>query len=501
VTYILERPSLPTLCATPEQEAIIDFALHSTESMVINALAGSAKTTTLEFICAYLPVQPILSLAFNTRIAKEMETRLPGHVKCKTLNSVGYGIWRTACPHKLVVQDGKGKVPKMSMILKGEVDSLPYDRRSTIYDNFNALYKATKSAKAQGYVPKGAFSHAKRLITREDFYDAFDEPFTPFEQTLIDASLITSISQAYAGTIDFDDQIYMPTLFGGSFPKFPLVMVDEAQDLSPINHAMLKRLVTRRLIAVGDPWQSIYAFRGALSHGMRSLCTVHSAVEFPLSVSFRCPRAIVEAARVRAPHMRWMKPGGHVETLATLSIGSIPDNSAIICRNNAPLFRLALLLLGSGRGVHLVGTDLGPSLIKVLKKLGPPTLTQEQTYAAIEQWKVERLSKSKAREAVNDKAECLKVFAEFGTTLGGALTYAEHLFRGRGTIQLLTGHKAKGLEWDVVYHLDPWRCNGKFAEGEAKDQEANLRYVITTRAKERLFHIDLDNIRMDPHAT
>jgi hypothetical protein len=48
---------------------------------------------------------------------------------------------------------------------------------------------------------------------------------------LIDSVLTDSIRLAYEGQIDFDDQIYMPTLFGGTFPRFPLVMVDEAQDL------------------------------------------------------------------------------------------------------------------------------------------------------------------------------------------------------------------------------------------------------------------------------
>jgi superfamily I DNA/RNA helicase len=76
--------------------------------------------------------------------------------------------------------------------------------------------------------------------------------------------LAINIEQAFRGIIDFDDQIYMPTLFGGSWPQFPLVMIDEAQDLSPINHAMLSKLVKHRLIAVGDPYQSIYGFRGRM---------------------------------------------------------------------------------------------------------------------------------------------------------------------------------------------------------------------------------------------
>ena len=64
---------------TPEQQAIIDAACGTSDNILVNALAGAAKTTTLEMICKALPVQPILSLAFNKRIAQEMEKRLPGH--------------------------------------------------------------------------------------------------------------------------------------------------------------------------------------------------------------------------------------------------------------------------------------------------------------------------------------------------------------------------------------------------------------------------------------
>jgi superfamily I DNA/RNA helicase len=45
-------------------------------------------------------------------------------------------------------------------------------------------------------------------------------------------------------------------IFGGPWPKFPLVIVDEVQDQSPLNHEMMKRLVTQRFMGVGDPWQA-----------------------------------------------------------------------------------------------------------------------------------------------------------------------------------------------------------------------------------------------------
>jgi len=82
----------------------------------------------------------------------------------------------------------------------------------------------------------------------------------------------------------------------------------------------------------------------------------------------------------------------------------------------------------------------------------------------------------------------LKVFLEHGRTLGEAITYAEHLFAQTGTIRLTTGHKAKGLEWDTVYHLDEHLLG-------SDEQNKNLRYVIQTRSKDRYYEIDSMRIK------
>lgn len=52
----------------------------------------------------------------------------------------------------------------------------------------------------------------------------------------------------------------------------------------------------------------------------------------------------------------------------------------------------------------------------------------------------------------------------------------------------MTGHKAKGLEFDTVYHLNPYLIGDD-------EQELNLRYVIQTRAANAYYEINSDNIR------
>jgi DNA helicase-2/ATP-dependent DNA helicase PcrA len=483
-----------TVTPTPEQLAIITAARDTKESLLINAYAGAAKTTTLELIAKSLPVGPILCLAFNKRIAEEMKKRLPGHVTCKTLNAVGHGVWATAVGKRLTVDTRKS-----FEILKGVVNDLSKAHQADARAVFGDTLKAVSHAKMVGYIPPGvAVNSARPLCTTEQFVDSFEEDPDDLVLDLVDEVLKRSVAAAYNGSIDFDDQIYMPTLFGGTFPRFPLVKVDEAQDLAPLNHAMLRKLVVNRLIAVGDPFQSIYAFRGAMTSSMATLRETFNMREMTLSVSFRCPQAVVRRAWFRVPAMRWAEwaiPGEVIE-LETWDARSIPDGAAIICRNNAPLFRTAMDLIRAGRGVQVIGQDIGPGLIKILKSLGPETLTQEQTNDAINRWEAERLSKTRAKASTADRADCLRVFASFGNTLGAAIAYAEHLFKSQGPVQLLSGHKAKGLEWGTVYHLDPWRIPSTYAEStEEIEQELNVRYVIETRAKERLYLVNREDFR------
>lgn len=480
--------------ATPEQVLIIEAAVQTKDNLLISALAGAAKTSTLEFICKYMPVAPMLSIAFNKRIAEEMAKRLPGHVQCSTINSIGHRVWMKACSKRLVL-DTKKSYNVLSTLVK----SMPKRAQQDAYEDFAETLRLIAHAKLNGYIPEGVLPHVRRLIPSEDFWASLEEEATELQVSLVDQVLEESIKMAYNGQIDFDDQIYMPTLFGGTFPKFPLVMVDEAQDLSPLNHAMLAKLVTERLIAVGDPWQSIYGFRGAVHAGMSRLQHQYNMREMPLSISFRCPISIVERARFRAPHMQWPQwaiQGEIHEIHEEWTESLIPDNAAVICRNNAPLFSCALRLLRRGRGIQLVGSDLGPGLVKVLKKLGPEYLDRDKTLEAINRWETERLRKARNEGPTRDRAECLRVFAGFGDTLGAAIAYAERLFSSAGPIQLLSGHKAKGLEWDTVFHLDPWRIPSRYAiGGEALEQELNVRYVIETRAKEKLYLVNLEDFQ------
>lgn len=470
----VERPP-----PTDEQEVILEKVKTTDANLIINALAGTGKTTTLEMVQSVSKRQPILYLAFNKKVADEAKEKFLSTTTVKTLNGLGHGVWSTG---RKIALNGT----KVRDILREMISEMPKDAAREVWESYYQIIDGVNMAKSLGYIPDGKFLSTKRLSTREQVHRHLEERPDELTADLIDAVLYRSIETAFQGYIDFADQLYMPTLFGGTFPRFPLVMGDEAQDFSPLNHAMLDKLAKGRLIAVGDPWQSIYAFRGAKTRSMQELKERFKAEEATLSLCFRCAKPIVEAAQWRAPNLRWLKEEGRYEVLKDLDPQGIPDGAAIICRNNAPLFKLAVRLLQARRSVSVAGSEIGPKIVGIMRRLGPENMSMSQVVSAIERWRNDKLDKE--NKSANDIADCMKVFAGMGATLSLAIANAEHLFKQRGTIELTTGHKSKGLEWNTVYHLDPWLCSNE-------DQDQNLRYVITTRARVNLFEIESVRIK------
>src|SRR5688500_13564974 len=116
-------------------------------------------------------------------------------------------------------------------------------------------------------------------------------------------------------------------------------------------------------------------------------------------------------------------------------------------------------------------------------------------------WRIATLAAGKlTEEGVEDRFACLCFFADTAPDLRGAIAAAENLFASTGSIELLSGHKSKGLEWNSVFYLDPWRIPSKYANSqEEKDQESNLDYVIKTRSKRDLTYIDMQDYDGDLH--
>jgi superfamily I DNA/RNA helicase len=484
---------------TAEQSAILDAGTSTSDNLLISALAGAAKTSTLVLLAQAMPAQSTLCLAFNKRIAEEMTTRMPGHVTCSTLSSLGYGAWRSFLSRRLIVKDGK-----TYFAVKAWLDeAFSGTELESAWSSYDDIKSAISVAKSIGFIPPVAERGSlKSLVGEDDFLSSLGFEPSDWELDCIMSVLTSSIRDGYAGVIDYDDMLYLPTLCtSASFPRHAVVMVDEAQDLSPLNHAMLAKLLgsRSRLIAVGDPNQSIYAFRGADVSSMPKLEARFGMTPFSLTTSFRCATSIVKEAQWRAPAMRAAEnaPVGSVTYKVNWTAADLGSPAVVICRNNAPLFSLAIKLLAAGYHPTIAGKDIAAGLRKTLSKLGSPSMTIDEARVALDLWREEQLDKKRNSSKVADMFECLSVFlAPPAKTLEHALLKLEQVFNTTGPINLMTIHKSKGLEFPVVHILDSALIKVIDSNtGKQNVQEANLLYVAQTRAKTRLTYITSDGFR------
>jgi superfamily I DNA/RNA helicase len=489
------------LTPTDEQVACIDAARRG-ENLMIKAMAGCTKTSTLEMIALTASTIPSLYVAFAKKNVKEAEKVMPGHFDVKTANGLGHSAWARAIGKKLTLEE-----KKLGNILK-EVTKA--NKVSLTTDDFIGLIALARRARTMGLVPRG-YQQGLLPDTPESWELIADSIYTDIseEQTwLCRAVLLESIRQAYQGVIDFDDQIYMSALFGGVFPRYPRVVVDEGQDLNPLNHIQVSKTAIAQLAVVGDPRQAIYAFRGADSSSMDTMRGLRSDwTDLPLSTTFRCPRRVVERQQSHAPgyNAAASNADGEIKELSgPWHIAEHLNGSAlaVLCRNNAPLIGTALRLISQGHGCTMLGRDLGKGLAKLLKDLTKTTndvamaLHEVHDWATAERHKAIANGKEERIALIEDKAECLQTILSYTDvkTVGDALSAIDKMFAADNLkIMLSTGHKAKGLEWPTVVHLDPWRIPSKYAKASAAagnptplEQDMNLKYVIETRTQNTL---------------
>lgn len=498
---------------TGEQVAIVNAAKNTDDNLMIVAMAGTGKTSTLGLISEVLPCRPTLALAFNVKIKKAMEAIFPAHFTVKTMNGLGHAAWGKAIGKRCGVDPDK-----IGKILKG---ILKAEAIRTEEDDFSIALQLVRKARVLGLVPEGTRG---TVLVRDDsdgweqIADACYLDPTEHQVYLARRVLHEAIKQSYQGNIDYDDQIYMSALFGGVFEKFPSLLGDETQDLSPLNHIQIRKSAAGRLIMVGDPRQAIYAFRGADSSSMDTLRGLRDNwQDLPLSTTFRCPKAVVARQQDHAPGYNAAPSNAEGEvffqpqTPWKLDDLAPNGNAAILCRNNAPLFAAALRLIRRGIGCTLMGSEIGKALITLSKKVLPDdAASAELCMALVNEWRDGEVSKARANEKeervalITDKAECLIAVMENSSakTAGEIRRTLMTMFEEKSLrFTLATGHKAKGLEWTTVVHLDPWRIPSKYAKQALADghpapmnQELNLRYVVETRTMQKLVLADLETM-------
>jgi superfamily I DNA/RNA helicase len=301
--------------------------------------------------------------------------------------------------------------------------------------------------------------------------------------------------------LDFDDLLYFAVKDNISLPKFDYVFVDEAQDTNAIQRAILRKIMkpNTRLVAVGDPAQAIYGFRGADSNSMNLIASEFGCVQLPLTVTYRCPTSVVTFAK------QWVS---HIEAAPNAAEGVVRNvdqdwkhedflgTDLVVCRTSRPLVALAYQFLRARIPARVMGKDIGEGLKALVKKMNAKGI--DALLDKLEDYTQREVEKALARgsearaEAIRDKTDsvlCLiEGLEETNRTVPALIATIDDLFNDRRSgVTLATIHKSKGLEAGRVWWLNASACPASWARQKwQKQQERNLCYVAATRAKSEL---------------
>jgi DNA helicase-2/ATP-dependent DNA helicase PcrA len=290
-------------------------AVLATEGPVlVVAGAGSGKTRVLTHRIAHLVTacgvkpQEILAITFTNKAAGEMKERLEG-----ILGEIAPRMWvmtfHAAC----------------GRILRREAARLGYRSNFTIYDQADqvrlvklCLEELDRDPKR--FVPRGVhaqISMAKNQLVSPDEYGTRVASF--FDQTVADVYGLYQRRLHGSNAVDFDDLLMLTVEVLERFPEarerwqkaFRYVLVDEYQDTNHAQYRLLQLLAGehKNVFAVGDPDQSIYAFRGA---DIRNILEFErdfgGARMIALEQNYRSTNSVLRAANAVISENRERKP-------------------------------------------------------------------------------------------------------------------------------------------------------------------------------------------------
>jgi DNA helicase-2/ATP-dependent DNA helicase PcrA len=459
------------------QLAIFNFVQFFDDHLVVEAVAGSGKTTTIIKALELIPDDKrVLFLAFNKHIVETLKTRVPLHVQVATLNGFGWQILRPT------MNNPKINVDKTKNIFW--YDILGEKERKEFGQHCSAVCKLVSLFKAYGMEDP----RPKDVEFLVDHYDIETDM-----KGISYALQAHKIGHGKPRVVDFDDQLYLPIVRGLPIPRYDVVFVDETQDLNPIQIEMVKR-IKGRLIAVGDSKQAIYGFRGADPEAMQHVIDAFHATTLPLSICFRCAKNIVVKAQEVVPYIEYAKDQieGTVETMKAKDYRKVvTEKDFVLCRTTAPLVQEALIMLSQGRKACVLGRDIGKDILDLYKKIAGDNPLTSESIDAYEYQQAERLKdKETLLLRMHDQTDTLRaLFYAYGSD--GIEDAVIKLFQdAEQGIVYSTVHKAKGLERDRVFIICPEllphpRCSGEWQH----KQEQNLKYVAITRAKKELYFV------------
>jgi DNA helicase II / ATP-dependent DNA helicase PcrA len=290
-------------------------AVLTTEGPVlVIAGAGSGKTRVLTRRIAHLlaavGAKPpeILAITFTNKAAAEMRERVEQLVG-PPARACWVMTFHAAC----------------GRILRREAPRLGYRTNFTIYDSADQL-RLTKQCLEElerdpkRFTPRGIhsqISNAKNQLIGPADYASRVASF--YDQTVADVYELYQRKLFASNAVDFDDMLYLTVDVLERFPEaqerwqkaFRYILVDEYQDTNHAQYRFLQLLAARHsnVFAVGDPDQSIYAFRGAdIRNVMEFERDFPGAKSIALEQNYRSTNSILEAANAVISNNRERKP-------------------------------------------------------------------------------------------------------------------------------------------------------------------------------------------------
>jgi DNA helicase II / ATP-dependent DNA helicase PcrA len=518
----------------PFQQAVFKDFASGMGHTAVDAVAGSGKSTVAIECLNHLPKGnfSVLLTSFSVQSVNDLKAKEPPwFVECRTLNSLGnQALSRAKGPQKVSKLRAFGIIDQVLGFNRGMIqDSERKSQFNSFRQRVKALVDFAKASLVDGIKPLNALAehHELDLAVPEWLGKELKEHFKCEHVDAIAAvtSKVLEASKNIDGTVDFNDQLWLPIVLNFEPQKFDYILVDEAQDLSAVQIELLCRSMkpTSRVFMWGQNFQAIYAWRGA-GLGMEPFIERLKAKVLPLSISYRCPQLVTKHAQKLCPEMKAAPeaPMGVVEDIEKGELArTVQMGDVILSRKNAPLVGLFMRFLKAGVPAGIQGKDLGGRLISFVEDSACKTVDELLDYTR--EWAKRECAKRRKKnpeaklDAIHDHADCIQTLCEDTTHIDVVIERIKTLLMSdpAGKVCLSSVHRAKGLEWNRVFLIessfpvcadywigfskyddtDGWAAKKAAEVMKTDTEERNIRYVALTRAREAMYFVREDGVK------
>lgn len=464
---------------TEEQEIALE-AFRSGQTIKIVAYAGTGKTTTLIYLAQGGKGRGQY-LAFNRALAEEARSKFPSAIRCTTNHALAFGATRQGSRYsdRKLTESGNANLISQALQLAPQIrfDCVP----KLVLSNrsYAALLRSACRRFLYSQSAAPLCEHIPRYGRLAELNSAQFNSFA--EEVLPRLRQLWSNMQDPTGLVPLGHDGYLK-LWSLSSPKIKAdyIMLDEAQDSNPV---VLQVLADQQcqIVYVGDPYQQIYEWRGAVN----AMSRVEAPRQVSLTESFRFGPSIAEAASKVIALLGAKMP---IRGNTNIRSGICPVYpEAVLCRTNAGVIsRLIESVLANRPCQVLGGTRDLQALLEDVQRLKRGAVAELPEFFGFRNW-AEVMAFADVPEG-EDLKTFVRLVDQYGESSLLAVIGKCHNSADQSAMVLSTTHKAKGQQWKTVsVHSDfevlfqrltkHEQQNGNFEAG------ARLLYVAMTRAQ------------------